>query len=107
MVAEARLKAPPGTSLRSLVRGFILTKQTEGKSPRTIQYYDANLKRFLWYAGNQGWPARWPQLREKRKTRSLRQVAGEYGVSHETIRRILRAIQYQQMSWANPISYMI
>ena len=36
--------------------GFVLTKRTEGKSPRTIEYYHDNLGRFLWYAWRQGWP---------------------------------------------------
>ncbi len=44
-----------GTSLRSLVTGFVLTKQTEGKSPRTVEYYGDNLRRFLWYADQRGW----------------------------------------------------
>lgn len=35
--------------------GFVLIKQTEGKSPRTVEYYRENLKRFLWYAEKQGW----------------------------------------------------
>ena len=42
-------------SLKSLVKGFVLTKRTEGKSPRTVEYYEENLRRFLWYAGRQGW----------------------------------------------------
>ena len=42
-------------SLKSLVAGFVLTKRTEGKSPKTVQYYQDNLRRFLWYAGRQGW----------------------------------------------------
>lgn len=42
-------------SLKSLVVGFVLTKRTEGKSPRTVKYYQDNLRRFLWYAGRQGW----------------------------------------------------
>jgi site-specific recombinase XerD len=46
----------PGTSLKSLVTGFVLTKQTEGKSPRTVEFYSENLKRFLWYAHRQEWP---------------------------------------------------
>ena len=49
------LEAPTGTSLKSLVGGFVLTKQTEGKSPRTVEYYRENLKRFLWYANQQSW----------------------------------------------------
>jgi site-specific recombinase XerD len=50
-----KVETPLGTSLRSLVAGFVLTKQTEGKSPRTIEYYGDNLRRFIWYAGQQGW----------------------------------------------------
>jgi len=46
----------PGTSLKSLVTGFVLTKQTEGKSPRTVEFYSENLERFLWYAHRQEWP---------------------------------------------------
>jgi len=42
-------------SLKSLVKGFVLIKQTEGKSPRTVEYYQENLRRFLWYAERQGW----------------------------------------------------
>ena len=42
-------------SLKSLVAGFVLTKRTEGKSPRTVEYYQENLRRFLWYAGRRGW----------------------------------------------------
>src|SRR4030067_2945017 len=55
MVTAIRLVALSGTSLRSLVRGFVLTKQTEGKSPRTVEFYSENLKRFLWYAHQQEW----------------------------------------------------
>ena len=55
MVTDLRPESPPGTSLKSLVNGFVLTKQTEGKSPRTIEFYSENLKRFLWYAQKQGW----------------------------------------------------
>jgi len=56
MVASLKLEAPLGTSLKSLVRGFVLTKQTEGKSPRTVEYYRDNLRRFLWYAEKHSWP---------------------------------------------------
>jgi hypothetical protein len=37
-------------------------------------------------------PNRWAELAEKCKTRNLRQVAKEYDVSHETVRRPLRRI---------------
>jgi site-specific recombinase XerD len=56
MITALRTEAKPGTSLRSLVNGFVLTKQTEGKSPRTVEFYSENLKRFLWYASKQDWP---------------------------------------------------
>lgn len=42
-------------SLKSLVKGFVLIKRTEGKSPRTVEYYEENFRRFLWYTGRQGW----------------------------------------------------
>jgi site-specific recombinase XerD len=55
MVVAVRQAACPGTSLKSLVNGFVLTKQTEGKSPRTVEFYSDNLKRFLWYASRRDW----------------------------------------------------
>lgn len=56
MVITTRIVAPSGTSLDSLIKGFVLTKQTEGKSPRTVEFYSENLKRFLWYASRKEWP---------------------------------------------------
>ncbi len=56
MVQVIKFEARPGTSLKSLTKGFVLTKRTEGKSPRTVEYYQENLKRFLWYVEKQGWP---------------------------------------------------
>jgi len=55
MVVSTRIEASLGVSLKSLVKGFVLTKRTEGKSPRTVEYYEENLRRFLWYAERQGW----------------------------------------------------
>jgi site-specific recombinase XerD len=55
MVTTLRPTAPTGTSLKALVNGFVLTKQTEGKSPRTVEFYAENLKRFLWYAQRKEW----------------------------------------------------
>ena len=52
----ATVVSQPGTSLRPLVGAFVLTKLTEGKSPRTIEFYSENLRRFVWYAENQNWP---------------------------------------------------
>lgn len=55
MVASIKVEVPLGATLKSLVNGFLLTKRTEGKSSRTIEYYEGNLQRFLWYAGKEGW----------------------------------------------------
>jgi site-specific recombinase XerD len=55
MFKSIELEAPLGTSLKSLVRGYLLTHQTEGSSPNTIQYYRGILDRFLWYAAMAGW----------------------------------------------------
>jgi len=56
MEIATRPTAPQGTSLKSLINGFVLTKQTEGKSPRTVEFYAENLKRFLWYTQQKEWP---------------------------------------------------
>jgi len=40
-------------------------------------------------------PSLWPELAERNKTESLRQLAKEYGVSHEAIRRTLAVIRPQ------------
>ncbi|HEY90400.1 MAG TPA: hypothetical protein G4O07_01080, partial [Dehalococcoidia bacterium] len=55
MVVSLRPETKPGTSLKSLVTGFVLTKQTDGLSPRTVEFYSENLKRFLWYTSKQEW----------------------------------------------------
>jgi len=55
-MAQAKFQAPLGTSLKSLVRGYVLTHQTEGRSPHTVAYYRGILNRFLWYAGRESWP---------------------------------------------------
>jgi hypothetical protein len=55
MVVSLRPEVPLGTSLKSLVSGFVLTKQTEGRSPRTVEFYSENLKRFLWYVQKAEW----------------------------------------------------
>lgn len=49
MVIVLERKVPTGTSLTSLVNGFILTKRTECKSLETTKYYEGILKRFLWH----------------------------------------------------------
>ncbi len=56
MVVTIRPQAPVSASLRSLVKGFILTQRTDCRSPNTIEYYDGILKRFLWYVEQQSWP---------------------------------------------------
>lgn len=55
MVVSVRSQAPVNTSVSSLVKGFILTQRTDCKSPRTVDYYMGNLRRFIWYSDQQGW----------------------------------------------------
>lgn len=50
-----KLDAPPGTSLKSLVKGYLLTHQTQGSSPNTVEYYKGILGRFLWFAEIYKW----------------------------------------------------
>lgn len=56
MLESAKLEAPLGNSLKSFVRGYLLTHQTQGSSPHTVEYYHGILNRFLWYAANADWP---------------------------------------------------
>lgn len=46
----------PTLTLASLVQGFIFTLSSEGKAQTTVDYYQDNLKRFLWYAKEYKWP---------------------------------------------------
>ena len=55
MFESIKLEAPPGTSIKSLVRGYLLTHQTEESSPHTVEYYHGMLDRFLWYAAKADW----------------------------------------------------
>jgi hypothetical protein len=71
MVVSIKLQVPSGTSLRSLVTGFVLTQRTDGKSPRTVEYYEENLKRFVWYADTKGWPDDARQFTEWHKGKFL------------------------------------
>jgi site-specific recombinase XerD len=53
-VGSSNLPAP--TLALGKAAATSLTKQTEGKSPRTVEFYLENLKRFLWYAQQKQWP---------------------------------------------------
>jgi len=55
----------PGTSLRSLIGAFVLTKLTEGKSPRTIEFYSENLRCFRQECLNENWFLSLEDAREK------------------------------------------
>ena len=55
MAALTKLEAAPGTSLKSLVRGYTLTHQTQGSSHNTVEYYRGILSRFLWFAEREEW----------------------------------------------------
>lgn len=50
----ARRKEAP--NLPQLVEGFTLTLTAEGKSAKTLSFYEGNLRRFLWYAKLHAFP---------------------------------------------------
>lgn len=57
MVTSFKVEMPLAASLESLLRGFFLTKKTDGKSPRTVRYYECMLRHFQWYASQENWPS--------------------------------------------------
>jgi hypothetical protein len=44
-------------------------------------------------------PELWPDIQQRAKHESLRQLAAEYGVSHEAIRRIVNMKQTRRADW--------
>jgi site-specific recombinase XerD len=65
------------TDLRSLIKGFVLNCRCEGKSPKTISFYQDNLQRFLWYVASE--PVRWGgKSTSSRKAASIATVAHYY-----------------------------
>jgi hypothetical protein len=64
MAAALESKVPTGASLTSLANRFILTKRTESQSPRTTEYYEGILRRFLWYIKQNSIPDDTRQLNE-------------------------------------------
>ena len=77
MVVSIRSQAPVSTSVKSLVRGFVLTQRTDCKSLRTIEYYEGNLNRFLWYADQNQWPDDARLISEWHVREFLAYVSGE------------------------------
>lgn len=56
MVISVKPRAQLGTNFKSLLTGFVLTQRTDCKSTRTVEYYEGNLKRFLWHTIREDWP---------------------------------------------------
>ncbi|MBU2008777.1 MAG: phage integrase N-terminal SAM-like domain-containing protein [Chloroflexi bacterium] len=50
------VKVQVATGLSALVGRFALWCRVEGKSPRTVDFYEGNLRRFLWYCQKEGYP---------------------------------------------------
>lgn len=46
----------PG-SVRYYIEAFLLAQQVRGNSPNTVRYYREDLKRFVWFLKNQGYPS--------------------------------------------------
>lgn len=62
-------------SLSALVQGFIFSLQVDGRERSTVDYYQGNLRRFLWYASNHNWPHD-PQAIDSSKLREFLAYAG-------------------------------
>lgn len=77
MTASVESQVPLRESLDSLIKGFVLTQRTDGKSHRTVEYYQGNLSRFLWYAEKEGWPNKAQLISEWHIREFLGSVAGE------------------------------
>ena len=52
----ARITETFELTLSGLINDYILTCNTEGKSPHTIEFYGNMLGRFLWYAERHDFP---------------------------------------------------
>ncbi len=61
--------------LSALVQGFIFALQVDGREPSTVDYYQGNLRRFLWYASEHNWPDD-PQGIDSWKVREFLAYAG-------------------------------
>jgi hypothetical protein len=55
MLKSIKFEVSGGTYLKSMVRDYLLTHQTEKSSTHTIEYYRDMLDRFLWYAAKADW----------------------------------------------------
>ncbi len=44
------------TSLKSLLKGYVLNYETEGKSPKTISIAEMILSKFIWYCDQNDFP---------------------------------------------------
>jgi hypothetical protein len=66
-----------GTSLVSLVKGFILSQRSDCRSPATIKFYDGCLRRFLWWTGQNNIPDDARLLNEWQIREFLSYVSGE------------------------------
>lgn len=55
MLKSIKLEIPQGISLKSSVKGYVLTNQTGGSSHHSVEYHQGILSRLLWYAEKQAW----------------------------------------------------
>ena len=63
--------------LASLIQGFRLSCQTEGKSPKTVEWYSAFLARFLSYLDSHGRPTAMDQLDKNHVRQFIRHLQTE------------------------------
>ena len=85
--------APAGTPYQKVQRFLIEEQSTHGSHPPVLKYRRPGPKRPTYGIPASEWPTVVQRIVEKKEP--LRTVAAAYGVSHETIRRIMLHMQEQ------------
>ncbi len=102
----------PTTNLATLIEGYRLSCQTEGKSPKTIEWYSAFLDRFLRYLQGRGLPTSLSQLDKTHLRQFIRYLQteartphGNRSLSPATVQGYVRTLK-AFFSWLERESYL-
>ncbi|MFC1913756.1 tyrosine-type recombinase/integrase [Chloroflexota bacterium] len=71
------LNGGPKQDLGTFIQGYILNCRCEGKSPKTVSFYQGNLERFLWYCRHYDLPPSPKQITTDHLRQFLWYVASE------------------------------
>ncbi len=86
--------APAGTLYQKVQRFLIEEQSTHRSHPPVLKYRRPGPKRPTYGVPASEWPTVFQRIVEQKEP--LRTVAATYGVSHETIRRIIRHVLKQR-----------